>query len=116
MSEKISHKFPNGTEFTGSFEELQKVASVLGYSLKGVKLTAIPRGYYPSETQGAIPIKDMPEYHQRRALLKYSKDYLTNVFDKDDSVNKFLEKFTALPGDPIVQDLYNALNSGVSKG
>ena len=112
MSEQISHTFPNGTKFTGSFDELQKVASVLGYSLKGV--TSVPRGYYPSESKGAIAIKDMPEYHQRRALLKYSKDYLAKVYDKDDSVEKFLTKFTSFPGDPVIQDLYNALNNGVN--
>jgi len=113
MSAQITHEFPNGTKFTGSFEELQKVASVLGYSLKGVKLASVPRGYYPSETQGAVKISDMNEYHQRRALLKTAKDYITEVFDKDDSVQVFLNKFTALPGNPVIQDLYNELNKSV---
>lgn len=108
MSEKIKHTFPNGTEFTGSFEELQTVASALGFPLTGI--TAVPRGYYPSETKGAVKISEMNEYHQRRALLKRSKDYLTTIFDADDSVETFLTKFTDLPGDPIIQDLYTELN------
>ena len=113
MSPTINHTFPNGTKFSGSFDELVIVSNALGFSLKGV--SNVPRGYYPSETKGVVKISEMNEYHQRRALLKRSTDYLKTIFEAEDSIPTFLKKFTDLPGDPIVQDLYSALSNKSSK-
>jgi hypothetical protein len=107
-SGKIKHTFPDGTEFTGTIEQLQKVAETLGFKLTGV--SNIPRGYYPSESKGMVKISEMNEYHIRRALVKRSKDYFSEIFDATDSNTVFLKKFTSLTEDAVIIDLYQELS------
>jgi len=106
---KIKHTFQDGTEVTATFEQLQIIAKTLGLKLTGV--TSVPRGYYPSETKGIVKISTMNEYHIRRALIKRSKDYFTEIFDKDDTNAVFMKKYTGLTEDSIIQDLANELYS-----
>ena len=108
-SEIIKHKFQDGTEVSGTFEQLQKISAALGLKLIGVKVRATPRGYYMSETKGLIKISDMNDYHIRRALLKRSREYFAEVYDKDDTNKMFLKKFTDLVNDTVIIDLYNEL-------
>ena len=105
---KIKHKFPDGTEVTGTFEQLTAIAKALGGKLVGVKGSA--RGFYPSESKGLVKISEMNDFHLRRALVKRSKDYFTEVFDKTDTNTQFLKKYTGLTDDTIIQDLYNELS------
>lgn len=107
---KITHIFPNGTEVTGTIEQLETIASALGTKLF-LAGESCPRGYYPSESKGIVSISSMNDYHIRRALLKRTKDYLTDVFDKEDTNSKFLEKYTSLTEDNIIVDLFNELKS-----
>jgi MarR-like DNA-binding transcriptional regulator SgrR of sgrS sRNA len=67
------------------------------------------KGYYPSESKGLVKISSMNDYHIRRALLKRSKDYFTEIFDKDDTNTVFLKKFAKMTEDQIVVDLYTEL-------
>ena len=102
------HTFSNGSKFTGTFEQLEKVAIVLGEKLI---LTSAPRGFYPSESKGVIEISKMNDYHIRRALLKRSKDYFAGMWSKDDTNKVFLQKFTTLVEDPIIVDLFKELST-----
>jgi hypothetical protein len=106
---KIEHTFDNGVKVTGTFEQLESIARAMGLKLVGVKAPAM-KGYYPSESKGLVKISSMNDYHIRRALLKRSKDYFTEIFDKDDSNNTFLKKFTDLVDDQIVSDLFIELS------
>jgi hypothetical protein len=112
MTDKILYKFPTGLEVTGTFEEIEKVAKAIGAKLDySVFVGKVPRGYYPSESRGVIKISEMSEFHLRRALLKRAKDYYTEIFDPKDSVKIFLDKFTALPLDAIIFDLFTELSN-----
>jgi hypothetical protein len=104
---KIKHTFPDGTEFTGTIEQLQKVSETLGFKLTG--MSSAPRGYYPSVSRGLVKISEMNDYHIRRALLKRSKDYFTEIFDSTDTNGIFLKKFTGLTEDSLIVDLYTEL-------
>lgn len=104
---KLNHTFSDGTSFNGTFEQLQKVASALGMKITGI--TACPRGYYPSESKGLVKISDMNDFHIRRALLKRSKDYFAEIFDKDDTNRQFIQKYSQLLDDPTVADLCTEL-------
>ena len=106
-AEKIDHVFPDGTKFSGTFEQLEKVASALGMKISGISVC--PKGYYPSESRGVVKISEMNDYHIRRALLKRSKDYFAGIFDREDDNKKFLQKYTNLLEDQIVNDLANEL-------
>jgi len=104
----LDYEFPDGTKFTGTFENLQKVATALG-----VKITfsgKVPRGYYMSESKGLVKISSMNDYHLRRALLKRAKDYYSEVYKKDDSNREFLRKFVSMTEDSAVNDLYSELS------
>lgn len=103
----IEHTFENGTKFTGTLEQLEKVAKALGLSITGIGKT--PKGYYMSESKGLVKISDMNEYHIRRALIKRSKDYFAEIFSKEDSIKTFLKKYTSLTEDQTIVDLYNEL-------
>jgi hypothetical protein len=106
-SEVIEHTFPDGTKFTGTFDQLEKVASALGLKITGVGRT--PRGYYMSESKGLVKITEMNDHHIRRALVKRSKDYFTEIYVKDDTNKEFLRKYTDLTLDNVVVDLFNEL-------
>jgi hypothetical protein len=103
----IEHTFEDGTKFSGTFEQLEKVAKALGLSITGIGKA--PKGYYMSESKGLVKISDMNEYHIRRALIKRSKDYFAEIFNKEDSIAKFLTKYTSLTEDQCIVDLYNEL-------
>ena len=105
---KIKHTFPDGTMVTGTFDQLTAIAKALGCKLTGVAGT--PRGYYASESKGLVKISDMNDFHIRRALVKRSKDYFTDVFDKNDTNREFLKKYTSLTDDMTVVDLYNEIS------
>jgi len=107
----LTHKFSTGREFTGTFEELQKVAKALGLPITGLDLT--PRGYYNSKTDGLVKIQDMHSHHIRRALIKHTKDYMTNVYANKETNTEFLKKYAGLLEDHVAQDLLNEL---VSRG
>ena len=104
----LEHTFPDGSTFKGPFEQLEKVASALGTKLTGLS-GKVPTGYYLSESKGPVKISEMNDYHLRRALLKRSKEYFTEVYDKGDDNKSFLAKFTAMTDDNIIVDLYNEL-------
>ena len=106
-SEKINHTFSDGTKFTGTLEQLHAVAKTLGLKLTGVGKT--PRGYYESESKGLVKISELNDHHIRRALLKRSKDYFTEVYDRSDSISTFLKKYTNLTADTTIVDLYTEL-------
>jgi hypothetical protein len=105
----ITHTFSDGTSFTGSFVQLQKVAEALGMKITGISVC--PRGYYPSESRGVIKISTMNDYHLRRALLKRSRDYFTGIYEKEDSNREFLKKYKAFSEDQIANDLCDELSS-----
>jgi hypothetical protein len=107
---KIDHVFQDGTKFTGTLEQLQTVASALGLKLKLTGVSYVPKGYYPSESKGLTKISDMNEQHIRRALIKRSKDFFTEIYSKEDSNTQFLTKFTSLTEDSVIVDLYNELS------
>jgi hypothetical protein len=106
----MEHTFANGLKVSGTVEQLETIAKAMGLKLEGVKVSPGTRGYYPSESKGLVKISEMNEYHIRRALLKRSKDYFAQVFDKNDTNTEFLKKFTQLTEDSIVVDLYNELS------
>lgn len=104
---KITHTFPDKTSFTGTVEQLKKVASTLGFELG--KLSKLPRGYYNSESKGLIKISEMNDHHIRRAIAKCAKEYFSDVYVKTDTNAQFLKRFTDLATDPLIQDFYNEL-------
>ena len=106
----VEHTFENGVKVSGTLDQLESIAKAMGLKLVGVKAPST-RGFYPSESKGLIKISEMNEYHIRRALLKISKDYFTEIFDKEDTNTQFLSKFTKLTEDPIIVDLYTELHS-----
>lgn len=106
----LDHTFSNGLKVTGTIEQLETIAKAMGLKLEGVKGGAL-KGYYPSESKGLVKISEMNDYHIRRALLKRSKDYFTEIFDKNDSNVEFLKKFVSLTEDSIVEDLFIELSS-----
>jgi hypothetical protein len=106
----MEHTFANGLKVSGTVEQLETIAKAMGLKLEGVKVSPGTRGYYPSESKGLVKISEMNEYHIRRALLKRSKDYFAEVFDKNDTNGEFLKKFTNLTEDSIVVDLYTELS------
>jgi hypothetical protein len=104
---KLAHTFSDGTSFSGTFEQLQKVAAALGMKITGI--ASCPRGYYTSKSKGLIKISEMNDYHIRRALLKRSKDYFAEIFDKDDTNREFIQKYSQLLDDQTVDDLCTEL-------
>ena len=112
-SGKIKHTFPDGTVVTGTFDQLSAIAKALGCKLTGV--AGSQRGFYNSESKGLVKISGMNDFHIRRALVKRSKDYFTEIFDKNDTNREFLKKYTGLTDDTTIIDLYNELNKRSSK-
>ena len=109
--DKITYKFSTGAEITGTVEEIEKVAKALGEKLDySVFKGKIPRGFYPSKSKGVIRVADMGEFHLRRALLKRTKDYYSEMYDAGDTKTTFLRKYTDLENDPIVVDLFAEIN------
>jgi hypothetical protein len=104
----IEHTFPDGSKFAGTIEQLTTVASALGLKLVGV--STVPRGYYPSESKGMVPISSMNDYHIRRALVKRCKDYMSDIYKAEDTNKTFLKKFSYWADDTIIVDLYNELS------
>lgn len=104
---KVEHTFPDGTKFSGTIDQLEKVASALGLKLTGIG--KVPRGYYMSESKGLVRIAEMNDHHIRRALVKRSKDFFTEIYSKDDTNKEFLRKYTDLTLDHVVVDLFNEL-------
>lgn len=107
---KITYKFKDGTEVTGTIEKIETMAKAIGEKIDYVAIGKTPRGYYPSESKGLTKISDMNEYHLRRALLKRGKDYLAEIYDAAEPIPTFLKKFTELADDQIIEDLYLELN------
>jgi hypothetical protein len=103
----IEHTFTDGTKFTGTIEQIKKVASALGMKVTG--LSKVPKGYYMSESQGLVKVSEMHDHHIRRALVKRSKDYFTEIYSKDDTINKFLQKYLDLTNDKSVVELFTEL-------
>jgi hypothetical protein len=103
----IEHTFADGTKFTGTFEQIEKVAYALGMKITG--LSRVPKGYYMSESQGLVKVSDMHDHHIRRALVKRSKDYLTEIYSKDDTNDEFLQKYLDLTNDKSVVELFTEL-------
>ena len=99
----ITHKFPNGREFTGSLKELQAVAVALGQPIIG--LTTTPKGYYNSSSDGLVEIKSMNSHHIRRTILNVGVEYLKNVFVSKDTNSVFIKKFSGLIEDQTIQDM-----------
>lgn len=54
-------------------------------------------------------ISEMNEYHLRKALLKRAKDYMSEIYDTNEEIPVFLNKFTDLSEDRIIQDLFHEL-------
>lgn len=106
---KISHTFPDGTKFTGTYAQLLKVAATLGYPITGLK--NVPTGYYQSSTKGLLKISNMHEIHIRRALAQRAQQYFANIFDKNDSNATFLSKFSDLTSDSKIVELFSELNN-----
>lgn len=106
--EIIKHKFENGLEVSGTFEQLEAVAKSMGLKLTGIK--SCPSGYYPSASKGLVKISDMNDYHIRRALLKRSKDYFAEVYNREDTNEVFLKKFVNLTSDQVIIDFVNELS------
>jgi hypothetical protein len=110
MSSKINYKFSTGLEVNGTVDEVAAIAKSLGLTIDATKFGGkVPKGYYPSESKGLIQIKEMKDYHIRRALLKRAKDYLSTVYEAKETNKKFLEKFLSLATDPIIEDLFTEL-------
>lgn len=106
-TKSFKHKFPNGSEFTGTLDELSKVAIALKQPLIGIE--DLPRGYYTSSTDGIVKISNMHSFHIRRALLKATNDYMKKVFDAEDTNTKFIEKYAGIINDTLIQDFLNEL-------
>jgi hypothetical protein len=108
--EKVKYTFEDGLEITGTIDQLQTITKSLGRKLDASKFINRPKGYYVSESTGLIKITEMNEFHLRRALLKRAKDYYAEVFNAEDSIPKFLEKFTSIGIDPLVVELFTELD------
>jgi hypothetical protein len=106
----IEYTFDNGLKVNGTFEQLTSVAKAMGLKLVELK-TPSRRGYYFSESKGIVKISEMNQYHLRRALLKRGKEYLLEIYKKEDSISEFLKKFRGLEKDSIVSELYLELES-----
>ena len=115
MSE-INYVFENGMKLTATLDQILETAEKLGFVVDFTKLPAgsIPRGYYPSESKGMVKIKDMNEYHIRRALLKRAKEFYSGeFFDRTKTLtnSEFLASFTSMAEDAIIEDLFTELES-----
>jgi hypothetical protein len=114
MSEKISHKFDNGLEVTGTLEEIITIAKTLSLNFDVSKFLAVNggslTGYYNSTSKGVIRIDSMSDMHLRRALLKRARIYYTEIFDMKDTNKEFQKKFVSLANDRLVYELYNELS------
>jgi len=114
MSEKISHKFENGLEVTGTLEEVITIAKTLGLKFDVSKFLSVNggslKGYYNSTSRGVIKIESMSDVHLRRALLKRARIYYTEIFDPKDSNREFQKKFVTLANDRLIYELYSELS------
>ena len=114
MITKISHKFDNGLEVTGTLEEIITIAKTL--SLKFDVSAFLAKnggslsGYYNSTSRGVIKIDSMSDMHLRRALLKRARIYYTEIFDAKDTNREFQKKFTQLALDRLISELYAELS------
>lgn len=106
MAQKWKHVF-DGTEVTGTLEQLQSIAKSMGCKLTNFK--TCPRGYYPSKSKGMMKISEMNDWHIRRALVKRSTDYLNGIYDNKNTNSEFLSKFAKLIDDQVVSDLFTEL-------
>lgn len=107
-SEKINYVFEDGVKFSGTMEQLTKVAAALGKKINDKKLP-VPRGFYRSESKGLVRISEMNEYHLRQALVKRTKDYVSEIFNAKEPVKSFLAKYTGLTEDQVVSDMFMEL-------
>lgn len=106
-SSYIDYTFEDGTKFSGTVENLNKVASSLG--MKVTAIGTIPKGYYISESKGLVKISTMNNHHLRRALISHTRNYYANVYNSTDSIKEFLLKYEALDSNSVIMDLYNEL-------
>ena len=108
-SAPIDYTFENGLKVSGTVSQLEKIASTMGLKLNYHTIGHRPTGFYPSTSKGLIKISSMNDYHLRRALLKYAKDYFSDIFSATDSNVEFMKKFTAFPDESLVLELFAEL-------
>ena len=108
VSRVVNHTFSDGTKFRGTVDQLEKVASALGMKIVGIG--KVPKGYYMSESRGLVKISGMNDHHIRRAIIKRSKDILSEIYNSTDSNEDFMKKFSSVGKDAVVANLFEELS------
>jgi len=111
MSDKIKYTFSTGLEVSGTLEEIDAIAKSLKLKLDYTVIGKVPKGYYPSESKGLTKISEMNAHWLRRAILKRAKDYFAEIYNPEDTVIVFLNKFIGLSDDQIINDLFTEIKS-----
>ena len=107
----IDYKFNNGLEVKGTIKQIEKIASTMKLKVDYKSIGIRPKGYYQSASKGLVKISTMNDHHIRRALLKRAKEYYAEIYDQDDSILTFLERFTSLVEDSLIIDLFTELSN-----
>ena len=117
----MKYTFKTGLTVEGTFDEVQKVAKLLGENLV-IDPKEVPIGYYLSETRGLIAISDMEDNHIKNALCKRAmifyeelqKGHIPTSKSVGKIVNKqkiesFLKSFCNLTESQEIISLYSEL-------
>ena len=104
------YKFRNGVVFKGTVDQILDYATTIGEELDVEKLTDAPRGYYFSKTRGLLKISEMETTHIINALTKHTVGYYEQLGKRNRyDAQTFVNGFTALTANPIVEDLFTEL-------
>ncbi len=76
MSNQIEVTLPNGVKLAGKLEDVVATAKALGHQLN------LGSEFYLSSSQGYVRIREMGTEHIRNAMLKYYREWASNLSTK----------------------------------
>lgn len=105
MTKKITFKFKNGVEITGTVEQLEEYARLVGEKFDFYNT------HYLSSTRGLIPLSDMNVAHLKNAVLKHSREYFDDLSKRQLSLSlkDFMTEFVKFGEDPKLAGLFAEL-------
>lgn len=102
---KLTFKFKNGVEITGTVEQLEQYAKLIGETLD------LYATHYNSSTRGLILLADMNVNHLKNALLKISREYIDDLGKRQlhMSLKQFLTEYIEFGSNQKIAGIFQEL-------
>lgn len=105
----VTYKWPDGTSFTGTIDNLKLVAGILVKTIDNNNII-VPKGWYLSSYQKLILIKDMNTIHIKNTIKKKITNFNKTVSHLSDSNLETLY-LNWIQNNQVIQDLFEELKS-----